>query len=196
VATKLVKEKTEFNEEPYSKVGKRKNFTDSLKHDLNTVQTAKPINLDETDRKILQLLQDDFPIAEKPWKEIGDKLRISEAEVITRLKRLREGGIIQKVGPILDSSKIGLNAATLVAMKVPEDKIDAVASVINGYNSVSHNYERENEYNIWFTITASDTEELTAILDEITEKTGIEQSRILNLPTTQRFKINVRFQLA
>ncbi|MEM0488094.1 MAG: AsnC family transcriptional regulator [Candidatus Bathyarchaeia archaeon] len=154
-----------------------------------------PINLNETDRKLLQLLQDDFPLVERPWKVVGDKLSISEDEVVTHLKRLYEGGVIQKIGPILDAPKIGLTASTLVAMKVSENRVDDVASVINEYESVSHNYEREHEYNIWFTITASDTKELTTILEEIRRKAGIKKGDILNIPIKRRFKIDVRFQL-
>jgi DNA-binding Lrp family transcriptional regulator len=151
--------------------------------------------LDEIDRKIVQILQDDFPMVERPWKEIGDKLNITEDDVIKRLKRLNELGITRKIGPIIDSSRVGLTAATLVAMKVPKNKVDDVACTINEYGSVSHNYEREHEYNVWFTITASSNKGLTNILEEIRQKTGINPSDVLNLPTKQRFKINVRFQL-
>ena len=72
-------------------------------------------------------MQDDFPIVQEPWLEISSRLNISEDEVITRLKRLIETGAILKIGPMFDSSKIGLKAATLVAMKVPKNKVDDVA---------------------------------------------------------------------
>ena len=151
--------------------------------------------LDEIDRKLVQLLQDDFPIVERPWKEVAQKLNLTEDNVISRLKQLNEFGIVRKIGSIVDGSKVGFTTATLVAMKVPKNKVDEVAFVINEYGCVSHNYEREHEYNVWFTITASNDNELTSILREITKKIGIAQSDILNLPTKQRFKINVRFQL-
>ena len=169
-------------------------FTGNHQPNSNNHTLDKTITLNETDRKLLEILQD-FPIVEKPWKETSDKLCISENEVIARLKQLHENGIIQKIGPILDGRKIGLTAATLVAMKVPKNEIEAVARVINASRNVSHNYEREHEYNIWFTITASSPEELTSILEEIKQKTGIKNDAILDLPTTNRFKINVRFQL-
>lgn len=168
------------------------NLINNLKRNSNK---NKLINLHETDRKLIELLQEDFPIVEQPWKEISDKLCLSENEVITRLKHLHENGIIQKIGPVIDGRKIGLTAATLVAMKVPKSKIDFVVRIVNEYTSVSHNYEREHEYNMWFTITASNTEHLTSILEEIKQKTGIEQDDVLNLPTINRFKINVRLQL-
>lgn len=170
-------------------------FSGNQKDSSNSQMYAVPINFNETDRKLLEILQGDFPIVEKPWKEIGAKLCLSENEVISRLKLFHESGIIQKIGPVLDGRKIGLAVATLVAMKVPKNKIDSVARIINEYTSVSHNYEREHEYNIWFTITASNIEQLTSILEEIQQKTGIKQEDVLNLPTVNRFKINVRLPL-
>lgn len=152
-------------------------------------------HLDEIDRKIVQILQDDFPMVERPWKEVGNKLNLTEDDVIIRLKRLNQQGITRKIGSIVDASKVGLTAATLVAMKVPKNKVADVACIINAYGSISHNYEREHEYNVWFTITASNNDELTTILEDIRQKTGITPSDVLNLPTKQRFKINVRFQL-
>ena len=151
--------------------------------------------LDQIDRKIMQQIQDDFPLEQEPWLEISNRLKISEDEVITRLKRLIEMGAIVKIGPIFDSSKIGLKSATLVAMRVPKDQIDDIARVINQYNNVSHNYEREDEYNVWFTLAASSRAELAKIQDEIKQKTGINDHDVLELPTVNRFKINVRFQL-
>ena len=90
---------------------------------------------------------------------------------------------------------MGLKAATLIAMKVPKNHVDNVASIVNQYENVSHNYEREDEYNVWFTLAASTTKELAKKLDEIKQKTGIEEHDVLELPTVNRFKINVHFQL-
>ena len=163
--------------------------------ETKATQKNIPINLDEIDKKILQILQDDFPIVEKPWLEISNRLKINEDEVITRLKRLTETGVVLKIGPIVDSSKMGLKAATLIAMKVPKNQVNAVASIINQFGNVSHNYEREDEYNVWFTLAAPTNAELTERLDIIKRKTGIKEQDILNLPTLNRFKINVRFQL-
>ncbi len=153
------------------------------------------INLDQTDKKILQLIQDNFPLVQEPWHEISNMLKIPEPELITRLKRLIEAGVVVKIGPIFDSSKIGLKAATLIAMKVPKSKVPNIAQIINQYGNVSHNYEREDEFNVWFTLSASSQKELAKTLDEIKQKTGIKDSDVLDLPTINRFKINVHFQL-
>jgi DNA-binding Lrp family transcriptional regulator len=158
-------------------------------------QNNAPAGIDETDRKILQLIQDDFPLVSEPWLEISNRLNLKEAEVIKRLKRLTETGVVLRIGPIFDSAKMGLKAATLVAMKVPKNQVDAVASIINQYENVSHNYEREDEYNVWFTLAASTSKELAKKLSEIKQKTGIKEHAVLELPTVNRFKIKVNFQL-
>ncbi len=162
-----------------------------LSKDAKNNQT---ITLTDTDRKILQLLQDDFPLVEHPWREISSKLGITETELVTRLNQLCTSGVIRKIGPIVDASKIGLTAATLVALKVPKNKVDVVAQIINQYGNISHNYEREHEYNIWFTLTAPNQEAMERTVNEIIQKTGLNQTDVLNLPTAQRFKINVHFQ--
>ena len=152
-------------------------------------------SLDRVDGQILQIVQDDFPIVEKPWHEISCRLSISENEVIARVRRLLESGVIRRIGPIVDNSKIGLNATALVALKVQESQVDEVAAVINQYDNVSHNYEREDEYNVWFTLAAPNNSALSETLDEIKRKAGVEEQNVISLPTVQRFKIDVRFQL-
>jgi DNA-binding Lrp family transcriptional regulator len=154
--------------------------------------TASKLN--EIDKKLLQLAQDEFPITRRPWAALGSKLKITEEEVMSRLKRLHREGIIRKIGPILDARKLGLCASTLIAMKVPEEKLESVVDIINEYKSVSHNYLREHEYNLWFTITTSSKEELKRTVEEIKRRTEIPDTDVLDLPTSRRFKIDVRFQ--
>lgn len=153
-----------------------------------------PVELDEIDKQLLQLTQDEFSIMKRPWKELGNRLKITEEEVLLRLKRLCNKGVIRKIGPILNTRKLGLSASTLIAMKVPEEKIEQVASIINEYESVSHNYQREHEYNLWFTIRTSDEKKLRRTIEEIKRRTEIPDANILDLPTLRMFKIDVRFQ--
>lgn len=153
-----------------------------------------PVELDEIDKQLLQLTQDEFSIMKRPWKELGNRLKITEEEVLLRLKRLCNKGVIRKIGPILNTRKLGLSASTLIAMKVPEEKIEQVASIINEYESVSHNYQREHEYNLWFTVRTSDEKKLRRTIEEIKRRTEIPDANILDLPTLRMFKIDVRFQ--
>jgi DNA-binding Lrp family transcriptional regulator len=150
--------------------------------------------LDSMDRRLLERAQDDFPLTVRPWKGLGNDLGVTEKEVMRRLNRLSRLGLIRRIGPALDAKRLGL-ASTLVAMKVPEKRIQRVANVIRKCGNVSHCYEREHEYNLWFTMTAGDELELKRTLEEIRRAAHVAENDMLNLPATRIFKIDVRFQL-
>jgi siroheme decarboxylase len=148
--------------------------------------------MDAIDRKLLNLIQENFPMTAAPFAEVAARLGIAEAEVLDRLGRLREEGIIRRIGAVFDLRKLGF-VSTLCAARVPEEKMAAFVRTVNGCPGVTHNYRREHEYNVWFTLIASDEEALAATLAEIKKKTEIED--ILNLRSVRTFKINARFEM-
>ena len=148
--------------------------------------------MDDTDRKILNRIQSNFPISSRPYLAIAEELDLDESEVIHRLLRLKKNGIIRRIGGNFFPEKLGF-VSTLCAAKVPDDKIDAFAEAVNRYPGVTHNYQRDNSFNIWFTFIASSMEEIEENLQEISRHTGVEE--IINLPATKVFKIKAYFDL-
>lgn len=149
-------------------------------------------NLTVLEKKLLTLIQTDFPIESEPFKVLAEKLHSTEEEILATLKKLKEEGYIRRIGAIFDSRKLGY-VSTLCAMKVPSDKLDSVITYINSLPGVTHNYLRQHDFNLWFTLIAESQFELENIIQQIKEKTGVTD--LLNLPAVRTFKINVNFQL-
>ncbi len=149
-------------------------------------------HLDAADKLILNRIQSDFPITKNPFKTIATELDLTETDVLRRLTDLKEKGIIRRIGGNFVPEKLGF-VSTLCAAKVPEDKIDLFAETVNRYPGVTHNYLRENDFNVWFTFIAPSMAVIKENLADISEKTGVED--ILNLPATRVFKIKAQFNL-
>ncbi|HBV96797.1 MAG: transcriptional regulator [Peptococcaceae bacterium BICA1-7] len=148
--------------------------------------------LDNLDRNLLNIIQSDFPLTTEPYKTLAEALGTSEDEVLDRLSRLIEDMTIRRLGGIFDSRKLGYTG-TLCAMKVPPDEVEFAAGVVNSYPGVTHNYLRDHDYNMWFTLLARDKGEISRITGEIRKKTGIDD--IISLPAVKLFKIRVNFDL-
>ncbi|MEN6317647.1 MAG: AsnC family transcriptional regulator [Syntrophaceae bacterium] len=148
--------------------------------------------MDTIDKKILNIIQKDFPVVAEPFKEVAEKVGISEDEVLERIGRLKQEGIIRRIGAVFDTRKLGF-VSTLCAAKVPEERLKAFVEVVNSYAGVTHNYRRTHEYNVWFTFIAPDEETLKKSLAEIRDKTGITD--ILSMSSTRTFKIDATFEL-
>ena len=148
--------------------------------------------MDSIDQKLVNRIQKNFPIASKPYEELGKELGISEEEVLLRIKSLKSSGLIRRIGGIFDSRSLGYKS-TLCAMQVPEEKVEEVAAIINQYPGVTHNYLRNHDFNMWFTLIAPSQEDLELHLDTIRKSTNIEA--LINLPSTRIFKIDVNFNI-
>ncbi len=146
--------------------------------------------MDDLDKKILDLIQEDFPLLPRPYAAIGEKLGCPEQEVFRRVLAMKKSGVIRRIGANFDSRKLGY-ATTLVGMRVPAEKLEQAAALVSSYPQVTHNYQREGPVNLWFTILAESLRELKRILDEIRVKAPEEE--VLNLPAKKVFKLKVRF---
>jgi DNA-binding Lrp family transcriptional regulator len=148
--------------------------------------------MDDTDRKLLNLIQQDFPIIAEPYAEVAARLGIGEMELLERVGRLKEEGIIRRIGAVFDLRRLGF-ASILCAARVPEERVRKFVEIVNACPGVTHNYRRDDEYNIWFTLIAPGEEELAEAMAGIRRETGIDD--ILSLRATRTFKINARFEV-
>lgn len=147
--------------------------------------------LDDLDKKILQKIQYDFPLAERPFKILAQELGLLEEEIIERIKLLKEKGIIRRIGGVFSSKNLGYTSL-LCAIKVPEEEEDRLAAILNQYPGITHNYKRNHDYNIWFTLISANEDEKTRIIREIEEKTG---KLVKELPAKKLFKLRAVFNV-
>lgn len=147
--------------------------------------------MDNIDKKLLDIIQTGFPIVPRPYAELGEKLGITEAEALSRVRALKGKKIIRRLGANFQSSKLGFRS-TLCAAKVPDEKMELFTTEVNKLPGVTHNYIRNHVYNVWFTLIGPSWEEVCSTLDAVTERTGI---KILNLPATRMYKIRVDFRM-
>lgn len=147
--------------------------------------------MDNYDKQILDIIQSHFPLASRPYEEVGKQVGLSEAEVLDRVRDLKKTGLIRRMGANFTSSTLGWQS-TLCAASCPEDKIEEFVAEVNKHDGVTHNYLRENKFNIWFALIAPDMDAVEATLNTITEATGI---KVLNLPADKVFKIKVDFKM-
>ncbi len=148
-------------------------------------------NLTDIDREILDLLQNNFPLAVQPYLEAANILGISEEELIERIAAMKKSGLIRRIGGVMDSGKMGYYS-TLCAVTVPEGRISEVADVINQISGVTHNYLRDHYYNIWFTLTSPTRIEAIETLQQLERVLGLN---IINMPTQKVYKIKVSFDM-
>ena len=146
--------------------------------------------LDSIDFSLVNDWQRGFPLVSSPYAELAHSLGLSEAAVVTRLKNLIKEGMVSRIGAVFRPHTLGWS--TLAAVSVPENRIEAVAEVINGYPEVNHNYEREHAFNLWFVATAPSREQIAQVLTEIGRAAG---SIVLDLPMLENFHIDLGFDL-
>jgi DNA-binding Lrp family transcriptional regulator len=145
---------------------------------------------DSFEKRLLNDFQRGFPLSSRPFAALALQLGVTESEVIDALRSLHEQGTVSRVGAVFRPHRVG--TSTLAAMAVPQQHVEAVAALINGYAQVNHNYEREHDYNLWFVVTAAHDEELDTVLSEIAQRSGFS---VLSLPLLDDYHIDLGFDL-
>jgi siroheme decarboxylase len=146
--------------------------------------------LTDLERSLLDDFQRDFPGVERPFQSLAQRLGVSEALVLETFASLQTRGFISRIGAVLQPNRAG--ASTLAAVAVPEHRLQEVAAIINGYEGVNHNYEREHNYNLWFVIGASNAESLEGAIASIEHAVGLP---VLRLPLVEAYHIDLGFKI-
>ena len=154
--------------------------------------TTSTSTMDLTDRNILNVIQTRFPLVERPYAHIGEEVDLAEDEVIERIRELKSKNVVRQVSAIFDTRRLGYKT-TLVAMRFPEDELDTAAQIINQHPGVSHNYARNGNFNLWFTLAVPPYEDLAESVADMARETGAETYRLM--PTIKFFKIGVNFDM-
>ena len=147
--------------------------------------------LDPLDEKLLAAIQADFPLVERPFEALAARLGAGAEDLIARVRRMRAEGVIRRLGAVFDTRRLGY-VSTLVAARVPPDRLAEVAAMVSEAPAVTHNYGRRHPYNLWFTLTAESEAEIERILAGLRARTGIADFH--SLPALAMYKIQATFR--
>lgn len=155
-------------------------------------KVAEVARMDDNDKALLNALQWEFPLSERPFLGVARGLGLDEDEVLSRIERLRREHVIRQISAIFDSRKLGYTSS-LVAMKFPKELETRAVEIVNAHPGVSHNYQRNHEFNMWFTLTIHPSKDLQTEMDRLGEAAGATAGRLL--PTLKLYKINVKLDV-
>ena len=150
--------------------------------------------MDTIDKDLLNLIQREFPLDREPFEVMGRVLGLPGDEVIRRIDALKRGRVIRQISAIFDTRVLGYQS-TLVAARIPPEKLNSAAKAVNSHPGVSHNYERNNEFNLWYTVAVPPDSRigLEGTVEVLHKISGAEKTRIL--PTLKLFKIGVTLDM-
>jgi DNA-binding Lrp family transcriptional regulator len=157
---------------------------------LNASNKKEPViklEFSEIEKKVLNTLQKHFDFKVNQYADIADSLGITEEELLNVLRNLKDKKVLTRIGPFFNMDK-STGHVSLVAMRVPENEFNDVASFVNSFSEVAHNYRRDHDFNMWFVIAAIDAESALNVLDQIEEKTGI---KTYNLPKEKEYALDL-----
>lgn len=147
--------------------------------------------MDDLDRRIVNGLQGGFPVCERPFAAAAARLGCGEEELMRRIGRLLQQGLLTRFGPLYDVERMG-GAFTLAAMSVPAERFDRVAQQVNAFPEVAHNYRRDHAFNMWFVLAADAPEKICATLARIEAATGLP---VLDLPREAEYFLEFKLSV-
>ena len=147
--------------------------------------------MDALDRRIINALQGGFPVCEYPYRELAGQLGSTGNELLTRIGRMLDDGLLTRFGPMYHAEHMG-GALSLCAMCVPEERFETVAETVNAFPEVAHNYQRDHRMNMWFVLATETPTGLQATIDMIEAQTGLD---VFNLPKLEEFYVGLHFEV-
>ena len=151
---------------------------------------GESIPLGTIDKKLLHLIQTEFPLLPAPYEALGESLGIGAGEVMARIEELKNGGVIRQISPVFDTRRLGFRS-TLVAMQAAKSQLDQAERLLLEHPGVSHGYERDHQFNLWFTLAIPPAADISGELQRLIDITGIKKA--VSLPATKLFKIGAYF---
>jgi DNA-binding Lrp family transcriptional regulator len=145
------------------------------------------VELSDLEKSVINILQRGLTITERPFTLIAEHLQISEQLVIETTQALMAKGILTRFGPMYDAACFG-GAFTLAAIAVPSERFEEVTEIVNGFEQVAHNYQREHKLNMWFVLGTESAQEIEQVINQIEQQTGL---KVVNMPKEEEFYVNL-----
>lgn len=144
--------------------------------------------MDATDKAIINRLQQGFPICESPYRRVAEELGLEETDLLSRLQAMLANGTLSRFGPMYHAEQMG-GALTLAALKVPDERFDEVAEIVNAFPEVAHNYARNHALNMWFVLATERPEQVQTVIAEIERQTGLA---VYNMPKISEYYVGLQ----
>lgn len=147
--------------------------------------------MNQKEKKILNVLQSDFPIVENPYQVLAERFGISQHQLLSKIQEFKQKKVIRRIGAVASAARLNYKSLLIAARVKPED-VEETALFINSFENVTHNYLRKAEYNLWFTFSAKTKKEINSFISNLKKRRGIED--VLALPAVETFKIKAEFK--
>ncbi len=152
---------------------------------------SETVTLDALDKRLINRLQDGFPISASPYADVAEELGSDAATVMARIDALLASGVLTRFGPLYNAEQLG-GGLTLAALRVAAEDFERVAEQVNGFAEVAHNYARDHELNMWFVLATETPQRIAQLLQAIEQATGY---RVYNMPKQEEFFVGLKFKV-